>query len=160
MSRYAANTETSVTASRAEIEKTITRYGGDDFTSGQSVANCQAFVQFLYRERRIEFRIPLPNIADNRFQETPTGYARNEKTIRDEWEKACRQQWRVLLLFIKAGLEAVENGMPVEKAFLAWLTLPDGGTIGERVMPRLKALLAGGPVKGLLDVGIAKESES
>jgi len=145
MSRYATGTSVSVDRSKAEIERTLARYGADDIVSGQSRQSRQAFVQFAYRRLHVEVRITLPDPDDKAFRKSPTGKrSRDERQAFAAWEKACRQQWRVLLLLLKAQLEAVENGVyePWE-AFLPWLMLPTGKTVRGAIAPRLDELLDG-----------------
>jgi len=155
MSQYASATDVSVERSEGEIKRTLIRYGADDIVSGQSVRTGQAFVQFVYSGLPLEARIPLPPLSE--FGETPTGRTRREPAALREWEKAVRQQWRVLLLLIKAKLEAVENGIaPAEQEFLSWIILPGGETVGQRTLPQVRAAvekghlpkLIAGPVRG------------
>ena len=64
--------------------------------------------------------------------------------------KECRQMWRVLLLLIKASMEAVELGLGApEQILLPYIQLPTGRTVGEEVMPGLQKALAGGQLKAL-----------
>jgi hypothetical protein len=152
MSRFATNTDVPVERSRSEIEGTLRRYGCDDIVVGQSVRTRRAFVQFFYRKLHLEVSITLPDAAAERFRLTPS--KRRRRTERDataEWEKECRQQWRILLLLLKAQLEAVENGiMQPWEAFLPWLCLPDGDTVGKRMAGGIAELLASGKVPPML----------
>lgn len=53
-----------------------------------------------------------------------------------------RQEHRLLLLWLKAALNAVEGGIiPAELLFLPWLVGRDGQTFGEIALPRLPQLL-------------------
>lgn len=119
MSRYAADTKVPVIQSRAEIERTLVRYGCDAFVSGWSGDG--AMVQFGYKGRNVKVSVPYPkNVSGAKY------------------DKAQRQRWRVLLLLVKAQLEAVESGlMPFEEAFLAWMVLQDGKTVMETMLPQL-----------------------
>ena len=144
MSRFASDTSVSAERSETEIKRTLVRYGADDIVSGQSSRLNQAFVQFQFKGLPVEVRIPLPNAMDKRFTQTPgRGRKRDAGAARTEWEKACRQQWRVLLLLIKAQLEAVENKlMKPEEAFLPWLRLPDGRTMITALQSAIPQLLS------------------
>jgi len=56
----------------------------------------------------------------------------------------------VLLLLIKANLEAVENGiLKPEEVFLPWLMLPDGSTVGQRMCPGIPGALQSGKIRAL-----------
>lgn len=137
MPRYAENTTVSVEKSKAEIEKTLQRYGADQFISGWDQA--QAMIGFTMSGRQIKFTLPLPDKSDSDFTETPTGKERSEAAALKEWEKACRQRWRALALVIKAKLEAVEVGITtIEEEFMAHIMLPDGSTVGDYMAPQIQ----------------------
>jgi hypothetical protein len=53
MSRYAADTSVSAESSRAEIERTLRRYGADGFAYGWE--GSRASVMFAMQNRRIRF---------------------------------------------------------------------------------------------------------
>ena len=66
-------------------------------------------------------------------------------------DQACRQRWRVLLLVIKAKLEAVTVGIPtIETAFLANIVLPDNTTAGEWMLPQIDRAYRTGEMPPLL----------
>jgi len=152
MSHFANSTHVSVERSRIEIEGTLRRYGCDDIVVGQSVRSRRAFVQFCYRSLHLEVSLTLPDAAAERFRLTPgKRRRRSEVDALIEWERECRQQWRVLLLLLKAQLEAVENGIwEAWEAFLPWLLLPTGGTVGKRMASGISELLASGSTPPLL----------
>lgn len=137
MSRYAENTSVAVDASRAEIERTLTRYGADTFAYGWTGDKAQ--IQFAASNRHVRFILTLPDKADDEFQLTPgRGLQRTEAQAYAAWEQACRQRWRALALVIKAKLEAVEAGISdFEEEFLAHVVLPDGRTAGEWMRPQI-----------------------
>lgn len=63
-----------------------------------------------------------------------------------------RQRWRVLLLVIKAKLEAVESGIStIREEFLAYVMTP-GGTLGKRLIPQLDGIAKSGNIPPLLGV--------
>lgn len=133
---YAENTSVSVEKSKAEIEKTLQRYGADQFMHGWT--NYQAMVSFQMYDRHIKFLLTLPDRKDERFQKTPTGKKRTALQIEKEYEQACRQRWRALNLVIKAKLEAVEAGISeFEDEFMANIALPDGSTVGQFMRPQI-----------------------
>ena len=150
MSRFAATTEVSVERSRAEIEKLITRYGAQQ--TAFMNAPGRSMIMFEAEGRRIVFELPLPDIREKEFGQTPTGRAlRNPDARAQKWEQACRQRWRALALVIKAKLEAVESGITTfEEEFLAHIVMPDGMTVGNHVRPTIAAWYAGGTMRPLL----------
>lgn len=114
-SRYAAKTQVPVTRSKAELEQVLIRYGCDAFVAGWNQEN--AMVQFSYQGRNVKVIVPYPKEASERVQ---------------------RQRWRILLLLVKAQLEAVECGlMKFEEAFLPWMVLKGGATVYETMLPQL-----------------------
>lgn len=150
MSRYAENTSVPTEKSRAEIERTLARYGCDAFMYGQSGGT--AVVQFDAHDRRIRFNLPLPDPADAAFTQTPTGRTRSDKQARDAWEQACRQRWRALALAIKAKLEAVEAGISdFEQEFMANVVLPGGQTVGDWMAPQIARAYTTGNMPPLLE---------
>jgi hypothetical protein len=135
VSRYAAQTEVSTTKSRDEIERTLERYGADQFLYGWQ--DDAAVIGFRMESRHIRFILPLPDRADRKF----THHSRGERTpeaAKKEWEQASRQRWRALALVIKAKLEAVESGISVfDDEFMANIVLPDKRTVGEWMRPQI-----------------------
>lgn len=135
MAKYAANTSVSSELSRLEIEKTLIRYGADNFA--YATAQGKALIGFTMNERQIKFILPLPTKEE--FRKTPTGRDRSENSQYEAWEQACRQRWRALNLVIKAKLEAVECGISVfEDEFMANIVLPGGGTVGDFMKPQIE----------------------
>jgi hypothetical protein len=111
---YASKTKVPVSQSKAEIERTIMRYGATSFVAGSSLSQ-GAMLVFEMHERRIMFRCTMP-----------------------ENEQEQRARWRALLLCIKAKLESVESGIETfENAFMAHVVMPDGMTVGEHIAPRI-----------------------
>ncbi|MBD3174336.1 MAG: hypothetical protein GF320_04095 [Armatimonadia bacterium] len=138
MSKYASETEVSVDRSEAEIKRTLLRYGADDIVTGHSTRQGAAFVRFFYRDLHIRISMPLPSPEEDRFTKTDKGRRRTATQARREYEKATRQQWRVLLLLLKAKLEAVENELlPEREMFMPWILLPSGRTVFEEADPGL-----------------------
>lgn len=133
---YAENTGVSTEKSRAEIERTLQRYGADQFMYGWD--QNQAILGFRMVGRQIKFLLPMPDKTERRFTHTPTGRVRKETSAYNEWEQACRQKWRALALVIKAKLEAVEAGIAIfEDEFMANIILPNGSTVSQFMLPQI-----------------------
>jgi len=139
---YAASTKVSVGRTRVEIEQLLVRHGATEFAYGW--AEGQARIAFAMADRRILFRLPLPDPDDEAFTRTPSGrQLRTAAAARQEWEQAVRARWRALLLIIKAKLEAVAAGVvTLEEEFLAHVMLPDGSTVGDWAKPQLAVAYA------------------
>lgn len=147
MSRYAENTSVSSEKSRAEIERTLVRYGATGFMYGWQ--ENLAMIQFVMQNRHIKFVLPMPD--RDKFRLTPTGKSRPPAGVTKEWEQGCRQSWRALALAIKAKLEAVEAEITeFEEEFLAHIILPDGKRVGDYLVPQLKAAYDSGEMPKML----------
>lgn len=118
MSRYAKTTQVPVDRSRSEIERTLKAYGCDAFAFGWEPAG--AMIQFGYKGRAVRVSVPMPQGDDRAAAQVE------------------RQRWRILLLLIKAQIEAVEIGLATfEEAFLPWMLLADGSTVAQKMVPQL-----------------------
>lgn len=147
MGKYAANTNVSSELSRLEIEKTLIRYGADNFAYAAS--NGKALIGFTMYDRQIKFVLTLP--CKEEFSKTPTGRDRSENSQYEAWEQACRQRWRALHLVIKAKLEAVECGISVfEDEFMSNIVLPGGQTVGDFMKPQIEKAYISGDIPQLL----------
>lgn len=151
--RYASGTDVSSDRSKAEIERTLTRYGATSFIIGWETG--RAAVGFEYGGRRIRFVLPLPDRAERRFTHTPTtGKVRSAAQADTAYEQAVRQKWRALLLIVKAKLEAVESGVAeFEAEFFAYIVLPSGRTVYEEAAPVVEQAYLTGAVAPLLQLG-------
>lgn len=148
MSRYAENTKVPVDRSRAEIERTLQRYGADAFAYATTAD--RAMVEFSAHNRRVRFLLPLPQAGERRFTHTPTGQQRAASVAQSERDKAVRQAWRALALLIKAQMEAVEAGIVTfEVAFLPYTVLPSGRTVADDVTPLVEQAYEQGQVAPL-----------
>lgn len=147
---YAQGTSVSTESSRAEIERTLTRYGAESFAYGWKAE--QAMIEFAAHARRIRFVLTLPDKDDADFWTTPAGRRqRTPEAAYKEWEQACRQRWRALALVIKAKLEAVEAGISeFEEEFLAHVVLPNGTTVGAWMRPQIDEAYATGTMPTML----------
>lgn len=149
--RYAENTSVSVEKSEAEIRGLLRRYGAEAY--GQMEANGLAQIVFQLRERRIVFRVRLPERNEKRFLRSHGDQrARTPESAYAAWEQGCRQKWRALALCIKAKLEAVDAGIETfDQAFLAHVMLPDGRTVGDWAAEALPGALEGRPLPPLIE---------
>ena len=147
MGRYAEKTSVSSEKSRAEIEKTLTRYGADGFMYGWKGAD--ALVGFEIGSRRMQFRLTFPERSE--FSLTETGRERTAASMESAYEQAVRQKWRALALVIKAKLEAVESGITsIDDEFMAHIVLPNGGTVGDFMRPQIERSYLSGNMPPLL----------
>jgi hypothetical protein len=141
--RYAARTTVAPSATVAEIERTLKRYGAEAFAYGTEER--RAVVGFKVGNRAVRFVLEFPAMGE--YARTPTGKARTDRQMKEQYEYAVRQRWRALLLVVKAKLEAVASGIvDFEREFLPYLVLADGSTVGDTVVPTLSEIASSGDV--------------
>lgn len=157
---YASQTSVSVERSKAEIERTLQRYGASQFIYGwdRQEAVIGFVVQGDEQMRQVRFKVKVPD--RQQFLKTPTGRRRSNVQAEREWEQAQRQRWRALLLVIKAKLEAIEAGIATfEDEFLAYTMLPSGETVGEWMQPQLDEVYRDGVMPGTLRLALPAGSD-
>jgi hypothetical protein len=140
MAKFAADTDVSVEKTRIELERLLGQYKARSTAVFNSPT--EAAVVFEMHERRVMFRMSLPDMAMKEFTHKNNGAAgwiqRSAQAQSAAWEKACRRRWRALLLAIKAKLVSVDEGIETfEEAFMAHVVMPDGQTVGDHVKPRI-----------------------
>jgi hypothetical protein len=151
VSRFAAQTSVSVEKSRAEIERTLMRYGASGFFSG--FADDVAIVGFRISDRIVKIQMNMPARNSSEFTLSKRGL-RSREVATQKWEQACRQRWRALALILKAKLEAVECGIStVEREFLADIVMPNGKSFGEWASPQIDDMYKTGGMPPLLGSG-------
>lgn len=150
MGTYAADTSVSSDRTQQEIQRTLRRYGADQFAYGWT--HSSAMVGFVMRDRQIRFLLPMPDPKAREFTHTPSrGTARSESQAYEAYDQAVRQRWRALNLVIKAKLEAVEAGITsFDEEFLAHIVMPNGQTVGSQVVPKMVAAIENGTTPPLL----------
>ena len=148
MATYAANTDVASSRSRDEIERTLLRYGADQFLYGSQDGS--ALVGFRMEGRQVKFVLPLPDKQDHQFTHHSRGERTTEAALKG-WDQSVRQRWRALALVIKAKLEAVESGISIfEDEFLANIVLPTGETAGDWMRPQIAEAYRIGAMPALL----------
>lgn len=124
--RYAEDTKTPVVRSKAEIEKLLRDCGATKFISGWDASKGVDVVQCFIDDRMLRFEILQPDESE----------AGRLSVAQEE-----RRRWRVLVMLVKAKLDAVRSGdSTIEDEFLANLVLPDGKTVGSWARPQIAAV--------------------
>jgi hypothetical protein len=132
---YAVDTSVPVEKSRAELERTLARYGAASF--GYMTDDRHAAIAFVAHAKQVRFILPLPPISD--FTKDGRGSRRSPEKMAAAREQACRARWRALCLCVKAKLEAVECGITsFEQEFLAHFMMPNGETFGTWAIPQIE----------------------
>jgi len=148
--QYAARTKVTKGATRAELEAILEKHGATSVISG--VHDGDATIAFQVAGLRILMRVPLPSINERRFTHTPTsGKARGKDAVHAEHQTAVRATWRSLLLFVKAKLVAVDQGLTtIEREFLPHILLPSGDTLADVALPEIAAAYQRGDIPALI----------
>lgn len=111
MARYAERTAVPVDQTQGEIKKLLRKAGADQIAVYESTE--RSSVAFRMSERFYRITVPAHAGEANAAQEE-------------------RRAWRLLILLIKAKLEAVREGATtIEREFLTDMMMPDGSTVGE-----------------------------
>jgi hypothetical protein len=142
--RYAASTSVPVERSEQEIKRTLQRYGATriGIMSEPKVAT----LYFTVKDREIQLKIPIP------VAETLVDGHKYRKWTKPAAAQEERRRWRVMVLTLKAMLEAVESHITTfDEVFLAHVVMPGTGrTIGDLLVPKLNALYSGQSLPSLL----------
>jgi hypothetical protein len=147
MTRYAEGTEVPAERSRMEIERTLTRYGADQFMYGTKPD--MAVIAFRAAGRNVRFSVPFPPLSE--FERTKKGVRHEMKHREQARDQAIKQRWRALALCIKAKLEAVEAGITqFEEEFYAHIVLPGGKTVYEETQQKVALAYESGKTPLLL----------
>lgn len=154
MRRFAEDTSVPVARSRAAIDALLRDWGctglgwSDDFDAQR------AALRFRWTHEGVEylarFVVQLPD--DAALKKTMRASYPTRKQLDDYREQRARQAYRVLLLWIKAALNAVDAGLvSAASVFLPWLEGADGRTVAEVALPRLTQLLQGSATRLLTE---------
>lgn len=149
--KYAEGTNVSSEQSRMEIERTLKRYGADQFMYGTTAD--KAVIAFKAHSRNIRFALPLPPLSEFKVGKGSWGHpVENDKDKALQLqEQSHKQRWRALALCIKAKLEAVEAGITqFEEEFYAHIVLPGGRTIYEETADNVRVAYESGKMPPLL----------
>lgn len=138
MGKFAEGTEVPIERSKAEIERTLTKFGADQF--GYGWKGDSAVIVFRSQGRHIRFVLPLPTEVELK-----------SMRVSNAKDKETRRRWRALNLCIKAKLESVATGIETfEESFMAHVVLPDGRTMAEASLPQIAQAYKDGKMPPLL----------
>ena len=153
MQRYANDTKVDPVRTRAEIERTLQRWGIAEFISG--VVPGGPVIAFKYKGLTVRIQVQLPLEDDPEVVYTPAkGLKRSAGEQKRVYEQLVRQRWRAMLLLLKAKLESIELGIAsFEGEFLPYMVLPSGETVTERLMPEIYHALESGESFPMLPPG-------
>lgn len=128
--RFAEDTSVPVERSAAEVKKRLRDAGADSIAVYESAE--RSAVAFTAQGRMYRITVPIQ----------PGAKAAAEEE---------RRAWRLLLLLVKAKLEAVREGATtIEREFLADMLLGDGSTVHERAREEIRIAYETGETPKLL----------
>jgi len=137
---YAKRTTVPIDRSKAEIEKTLIKYGADQFSGGWMTD--KAVMLFRMRERYIRIEMPTAKLSP------PTPSWNKKKGhfyTQDSVDQENKRRWRSLLLYVKAKLDSVESEIvSFEEAFMAHIVLPNKQTVSQFMQPQIEAAYQSG----------------
>lgn len=149
---YAEATTVPVERTKVKIERLLQKHGATQRGVMHDDEAGVARLLFVLAGRKVRLEVPIPRRDDRKYTHAgesrwaaPLPKSRGDRLH----DQACRTRWRVLLLFLKAKLEAVSLpplGMgisTVDREFLADLVLPSGGTVAESLGADVVAILEG-----------------
>jgi hypothetical protein len=123
MTTYAHGTLVSTVASRAEIERTLKRFGAEDVLCLEWHGKAEVF--------------------------TPKG--RKPRHPERALEQETRERWRALLVSVKGRMSSIEAGIETfEVAFMSHILLPNGQTVSEWALPQVEMAYQSGEMPPML----------
>jgi len=147
---YAQGTHVPVEKSQVEIQTTLRKHGATQLMVGADDEKGLSFVGFTLDAR--QYRIMLKRRELPR--QLPRSSSRRRVSVDEMRAQLEREQWRSLLLVVKAKLEIVARGdATVEQEFLAYLVLPDGSTVAQYLAPQIAEAYETGRMPPLLPSG-------
>lgn len=156
---YASSTSVPVERSRAELEKLLRAAGSTSLMVGND--GSRIVVGFMLDARTVRLTLAVPTgeeLAAKRTRAVTRRWNSRSRSydspatrlvkLRDDEE---RRLWRVLVLVVKAKLEAIAQGLSdVEHEFLADVVVKGGRTIGELLRGEIDKIYKGSDVPRLL----------
>jgi hypothetical protein len=127
MAAYAEKTKTPVQNTITEIQRTVAKFGGEQFLHASM--EDRLVVGFSMEGRQVRFQVP---------------------QYQDDGQRS-RSVARALFLVLKAKLVAVDSGVSVfEDEFLGNIVLPDGRLLAQHVKPHLITAYSTGEIPPML----------
>lgn len=128
--RYAEDTKTPTSRSRAEIEGLLRDVGATKLISGWDSDRGLEIIQCFIDGRMLRFEVAQPTEVEA----DPLTVAQEE-----------RRRWRVQVMLVKAKIDAIRSGdSTIDQEFLANVVLPDGKSMLAWATPQLEAAYESG----------------
>ena len=157
MRRYAEDTAVPISRSRGEIDKLLREWQAQGIQWTDDFEHDQVQLRFLWprgdQRFMARFGIHLPSAEELKpeAKDGRTGRISDARLARLLEERGKREH-RVLALWLKAALNAVDSGLvDAETLFLPFLEDRNGKTVAELALPKLGILLEGSGARLLGD---------
>lgn len=158
MRRFAQDTQVPISRSRGEVDAILRAFGAKGIQWSDDYEHDKAILRFIWAHEGIDylarFSIHLPG-RDELSKDAIDGRTgrTSENKLALLMSARGKQEHRLLLLWIKAALNAVEAGLvDAETLFLPFLEDKQGRTVAEIAVPRM-AQLTDGSAARLLGTG-------
>ncbi len=151
--KFAKNTAVAVSKSRAEIDSLLRQWGCDGIQWTDDFRQGVVQLRFIWKHDEVQYRARIEVALEN--DETTRQIAvdgRNGKFSPTLYAKLSaekgKREHRVLLLWLKAALNAVDDGIVAAEAiFLPFLEDKSGRTVAQVVGAQMHELLKGSAIK-------------
>lgn len=129
---YASKTSVNVDRSMSQVRQILMSYKATAVAIAETSEG--AVTKFLFEGKVYQFKITYPGIAEERICFKKGGQKRTDAQKIAEIEGEKRRLWRCMVLYIKAAIEAHENGLiDMKKSMVAHMMIPQGGTLYEHI---------------------------
>jgi hypothetical protein len=136
MTKYAAKTTVSIDRSMGQVRQMLAKAGADGVAIAETAFG--STTQFIFDGKSYKFVITYPKTTDDAIIYTHAGRERTEKQIEAELESEKKRLWRSMGLYIKAALEAHNNGViDLKRSMMSHMELPSGSTVYEKIKDSL-----------------------
>ncbi|MEL6544134.1 MAG: hypothetical protein AAFQ82_05880 [Myxococcota bacterium] len=154
--RYASKTTVPIAKTRGEIDRLLRQWGADAIQWTDEFGEDRSTLRFVWLHEGTKymarFSIRLAPIDPDDVTDLRTGNISPTK-LQKAQDARGKQEHRVLQLWLKAALNAVDAGIiDAATVFLPFLEDGTGRTVAEIAVPRLQSL-PGGRAVGLLETG-------
>lgn len=136
---YAEKTKVPVDKSMAEVRKILIKNGSEGVAIAETSEN--ALVQFIFKSKSYKFIIKYPKSSDDDIFLNGKGYKRTLVQIENAIEHEKKRLWRAMVLYIKAAIEAHNNGIiDFKRSMMSHMMLPSGQTIYEKLENNIESI--------------------
>ena len=163
MRRYAEDTAVPISRSRGEIDTLLRAWGAQGIQWTDDFEHDRVQLRFLWPRGEQRFMARFTLHLPTRVELEPEAIDRHTRRISPGKLQALldgrgRREHRVLALWLKAALNAVDSGLvEAETIFLPFLEDRNGHTVAEIALPKLDLLLKGSGMRLLGSPSDAKE---